>query len=177
MSPTQYQTFLWFYIAIWSCFMAFLINDFVALAPIFKLIWYIVYNSGVGGQFGDWRLYWVQTVMCWEIISCGCYSNTLYTIGIKICRWAFVQIYSWNVGVCCKSWGRQGQRFATNTVCEVMNLYQHSVAGLYGYYIAGLSDKNVLQLCENDTKIQLSNGWWAGTWSRLTMCSEPRPGT
>ena len=36
-------------------------------------------------------------------------------IGIKICCWALVQIYSQDVGVCCLSWGRQGRSFATNT--------------------------------------------------------------
>ena len=107
-------------------------------------------NLETGGLVGS-------RLSCVEKLSHVVVIATHYTIGIKIRRWAFVQIYSWNVGVCCKSWGRQGQRFATNTVCEVMNLYQHSVAGLYGYYIAGLSDRNVLQLCENDTKIQFSN--------------------
>ena len=55
-------------------------------------------------------------------------------IGIKIRRWALVQIYSRDVGVCCKSWGRQGRSFATNTHGEAINLHQGSAAGLNGYY-------------------------------------------
>ena len=60
----------------------------------------------------------------------------LDVIGIKICRWALVQIYSQDVGVCCQSWGRQGRSFATNTIGEAINLHQCSVAGLNGYYSA-----------------------------------------
>ena len=77
------------------------------------------------------------------------------TIGIKISRWALVQIYSRDVGVCCQSWGRS---FATNTLGEAINLHQCSVAGLNGYYSAFEWYKIILQLCGNDTKIMFSNG-------------------
>ena len=55
-------------------------------------------------------------------------------IGIKNRRWALVKIYSRDVGVCCKSWGRQDRSFATNTHGEAINLHQCSVVGLNGYY-------------------------------------------
>ena len=75
----------------------------------------------------------------WESFWLKFWRDSLYSvsdyfwIGIKICRWALVQIYSRDVGVCCQSWGGQGRIFATNTLGEAINLHQCSVADLNGY--------------------------------------------
>ena len=57
-------------------------------------------------------------------------------IGIKICCWALVQIYSRDIGACCQSWGRQGRSFVTDTLGEAIHLHQCSVADFNGYYSA-----------------------------------------
>ena len=111
-------------------------------------------------------------------------ERMINVIGIKICRWALVQIYCRDVGVCCQSWGRQGRSFATNTLGEAINLHQCSVAGLNGYYSAFEWLQIILQLCGNDTKIMFISGCSAWIWSRPRSlildlvpapCCEPGP--
>ena len=110
----------------------------------------------------------------------GARIKTIVT-GIKICRWAKVQISSRDIGVCCQNWDSQGRSFATNNLGEAINLHQCSVAGLNGYYSAFEWYKFVLQLCGNDTTIFFC--CWAWVWSRLRSLSldlvpsqEPQPG-
>ena len=75
-----------------------------------------------------------MNIVCFP--SPGIFMAMRYNIGIKMHRCALVQIYSQDedVGVCCKSWGRQGQSFATNTHGKAINLHQCSVVDLNGYY-------------------------------------------
>ena len=97
------------------------------IISVVPLLWYVIAD-----------LTWDHPV---QFISVGTrystknqYQIRISIIGIKIRRWALLQIYSRDVGVCCKSWGRQVRSFATNTHGKAMNRHQCSVAGLNGYY-------------------------------------------